>query len=131
MEYKSRKNYLESICQGSPSDYSDIEKLGTTIQKSSTGVAVQERIVVKVEQDMRIGQLKARIDLIDKALACLDDDCKNLFHLKYNLGYSMGECMAETPGMSEREFYRCLRRLRETVAPFVLGVFGEPVDYAG
>ena len=116
---RQRENYIETLCAGS--NCADIIQMGACSTKPVT--AIQERTVIKNDDDMMCRVLRAKIQPIQEAYNTMHDGLKDLVRLRYWQGLSIGEVMAELD-ISERVFYRLRRRAVRHVAPFVVGAWG-------
>ena len=127
-EHKARKEWLVAVYgYSSPSDHSQLELLGTDIQKTSANIGVQERIVTLEEQDLHLQTLRCQIVTIEQGLDCLNDEERRLVEYKYERQFENNRCMEEL-GMSRRTYFRALDDMRDILAPFILGPFGKMIN---
>lgn len=114
----------------SPSDFSDLAELGTKPSCSGVSSPPQERVVEKKESIMQ-GQrdyatiLQQRMRRIERGMEGLSDVERRVLEERYFSRRSMVGVICAVEGLSESAYTRAIGRIREEMAPFVLGVFGE------
>ena len=112
----------------SPADFSELAELGMTPAHSGISSPPQERIVEKKEAVLRDQQdyatlLRLRMGRIEKGMEGLSEVEKRVLSERYFSRRSMVGVIAAIEGLSEAAYTRAIRRIREEMAPFVLGVF--------
>ena len=105
----------------SPSDFSELRELGTTVQRTRNHDGEELRALEKLDKLYEWKHYyELRKSVVDTALSLMPDDCITLCKERYFKRKRMKQCIQAIVAMTEWQYKQNIRKIKQISAPFLL-----------